>query len=73
VQMYGITVAQYAEILEAQGNTCAICKGTNMALPLCVDHDHETGKVRGILCTNCNLLLGRTEPYLDAINRYMNK
>jgi hypothetical protein len=46
----------YRAILERQGNACAICKMP--AKPLCVDHCHATGKVRGFLCRNCNLGLG---------------
>ena len=58
---YGITEEQYAEMLESQGYKCAICgadqcsSGRNFA----VDHNHETGKVRGLLCSNCNTSLGR--------------
>ncbi|MDQ1705857.1 MAG: hypothetical protein QOF18_2223 [Frankiaceae bacterium] len=41
-------------MIEAQGGTCAVCPGK----PEHVDHDHETGRVRGILCFNCNQALG---------------
>lgn len=57
---YGMSAEQYAALLESQGGTCAICErpertGRNMP----VDHCHETGQVRGLLCTSCNLGLGR--------------
>jgi hypothetical protein len=56
---YGITSADYEALLSAQGGVCAIC-----GLPpkqnkrLHVDHDHSTAQVRGLLCHNCNLILG---------------
>ena len=55
----GISVAEYDKILDEQNGRCAIC-GT---LPsgkksFAIDHDHETGKIRGLLCTRCNPMLG---------------
>lgn len=71
---YGITTAQYAALEDAQGGVCAICKGdetrtnwrSSKSDALCVDHDHKTGKVRGLLCDNCNRALGlfRDDPVL---------
>lgn len=52
---YGLTVAQYEQILDKQGGVCYICRrarGTTKRLQ--VDHDHKTGKVRGLLCSPCN-------------------
>ena len=57
---YGITLEDYNKILLEQNNVCAICKcsiETNKKA-LCVDHDHETNKVRGLLCHACNKALG---------------
>jgi hypothetical protein len=51
---YGLTSADVDAMIEAQGGTCAVCPGE----PQHVDHDHETGLVRGILCFNCNQALG---------------
>jgi hypothetical protein len=51
---YGITGAEYDVMVEAQGGVCPGCGGE----PRHVDHDHKTGKVRGILCFNCNQALG---------------
>lgn len=61
---YGITVAQYNEMFERQGGNCAICVKPERAVKngktlfLAVDHDHATGMVRGLLCANCNRMLG---------------
>lgn len=58
---YGITLNQWNEMFKRQGHKCAICSVPKESLPQrdwCVDHDHVTGKVRGILCITCNLLLG---------------
>lgn len=50
---YGITLEQFESILAAQGNVCAVCKQGDKVF--CLDHNHKTLKVRGILCLNCNL------------------
>jgi hypothetical protein len=51
-------------MIEAQGGTCAVCSGK----PEHVDHDHETGKVRGILCFLCNQALGNARDDIDVLN-----
>ena len=51
---YGITIEQYDDMLDTQGGGCAICKRPPRDIPLHVDHDHETGAVRGLLCFPCN-------------------
>ena len=59
---YGITLTQYTDLLSAQGGGCAICRSktaTASGGSFHVDHDHLTGKVRGLLCTCCNQGLGR--------------
>ena len=55
---YGISLADRDELLEAQGNRCAICLTTDPGRSWHIDHDHVTGKVRGILCFGCNVGLG---------------
>ena len=52
---YGMTLAEFDAVLDGQGMACAICRATDMAW--CIDHDHKTGVVRGILCRRCNLTL----------------
>lgn len=52
---YGITKAIYTSMVDSQGGKCAIC---GRIAALVVDHSHETGKVRGLLCSNCNSGLG---------------
>ena len=58
----GIDLARYEEILEIQDRKCAICgtteTGNKQSERFCIDHHHETGAVRGLLCTHCNFLLG---------------
>lgn len=56
---YGLTVEQYEAMVQRQGNCCAICgNGPTIGKTLCVDHDHRTGKVRGLLCNTCNVGMG---------------
>lgn len=63
---YGITEQDYRSMFAAQEGRCAICGTTNPGVPkrpqsdrLSVDHDHATGKVRGLLCQPCNSAIGR--------------
>lgn len=51
---YGITLAQYHEIFEAQGGVCMLCLKPPTERRLAVDHDHVTGKVRGLMHRTCN-------------------
>jgi hypothetical protein len=50
----GVTDAEYARLLAAQGGHCALCPNTPKTRRLHVDHDHATGRVRGLLCYVCN-------------------
>ena len=49
---YGLTVGQYELILKSQNGKCAICQCDSIKLH--VDHDHNTHKIRGLLCRSCN-------------------
>lgn len=56
---YGITQVEYDLLYAAQGGRCAICRrAIGKVKRLAVDHDHKTGKVRGLLCGPCNNMLG---------------
>lgn len=63
-RVYGISLEQYQEMLENQGRVCAICGQPETNAPrgtvasLAVDHDHDTGAIRGLLCSNCNRAIG---------------
>ena len=57
-QTYGVTNEEFEEMCEAQGGICAICQREPGQLGLCIDHDHETGEVRGVICSPCNSGLG---------------
>ena len=58
--LFGISNAEYNKMLASQGGVCWICKQKEKAKcgRLHVDHNHETGKVRGLLCSNCNRAIG---------------
>jgi len=58
---YGLSVAGYYDLLNSQNGGCAICgkEPEGRYEYLAVDHDHLTGKVRGLLCAFCNLVIGR--------------
>lgn len=72
---FGMDAAEYDRRLQAQHGVCAICKAPpEDGEVLCVDHEHNTGLVRGLLCTRCNLGLGqfRDNPaVLAAAIRYL--
>ena len=58
--MYGVTRQTYNQMVMEQCGNCAICGRPETAKnrQLCVDHDHATGKIRGLLCSRCNTALG---------------
>lgn len=55
---YGITLDQYQKMSEKQKNVCFICGKNDKKTKLSVDHDHKTGKIRKLLCSHCNHILG---------------
>ena len=59
IRTYGLTLDAYRAMIQAQGSVCAICrKACATRQRLSVDHDHQTGIVRGLLCRKCNLGIG---------------
>ena len=70
---YNLTIEEEREMAENQDHRCLICLST---LPLYVDHCHKTGKVRGLLCRDCNFTLGRVGdsiPILLNSIKYLEK
>ncbi len=56
---YGLPVGQYGAMLKAQGGGCAVCRTKQSSgRSLAVDHCHDTGRVRGLLCDACNIGIG---------------
>lgn len=53
-KVYGITAEQYDWLFKRQGGRCAVCRNKPRSQRLAVDHDHQTGAVRGLLCKRCN-------------------
>jgi hypothetical protein len=75
---YGITLQEHQEMYKNQNGVCAICKGEGDGKwkKLCVDHDHNTGKVRQLLCRNCNMVLGQVGDnpnLLEEMIKYLQK
>jgi hypothetical protein len=84
-RVYEIDHARYIELINEQNNLCAICRKAETSLfrnipgkikQLAIDHNHKTGKVRGLLCWKCNSMLGRVQENVDLIRAmidYLNK
>lgn len=71
-QMYKLTEAQYQALLDAQSGACAICRRVpSLGRPLVVDHCHNTGTVRALLCSPCNLNVGVYEAQHFAFAAYL--
>ena len=74
VDDYNLTHEQYEQMFEAQGGVCAICRQPETAKSrtgalrfLAVDHNHETGDVRGLLCNACNTAIGYFKESTDSM------
>ncbi len=64
---YGMTLEQYRTLLQSQSRLCGICHCSLVGLSrVCVDHDHGSNRIRGLLCNDCNLMLGYAQ---DSITR----
>ena len=70
---YGISEIQYQSMLKQQDGKCALCRsediGRKGAVHFCVDHNHNTGDVRGLLCHNCNVVLGKIKDSKEWLHR----
>jgi len=65
---YGLTPEDYGKLMSKAGNKCEICgRLASETYCLVVDHDHNTGKVRGVLCNTCNGILGHYEKGIRAM------
>lgn len=79
LKKYGIDTGEYELLLDKQGGVCAICLNlesrthhrTGKIFSLTVDHDHQTGTVRGLLCTKCNRALGALGDTQEMISRVL--
>lgn len=69
-RIYGITLEEYNNFFKRQKGCCAICGKHQSVLKsaLCVDHNHKTGKIRGLICRTCNFGLGYLENQEFSIN-----
>lgn len=76
---YGISLTEYNQMLKEQNCVCAICKNPESSkrkLSLSVDHDHKTGKIRGLLCGRCNRGLGYFKDNINFLThaiKYLDK
>jgi hypothetical protein len=76
LRRYGIGIDEYQTLLANQNFACSICTVEisdtleyKRKLPVVVDHNHETGEVRGILCSMCNLVLGHARESTEILYR----
>ena len=76
-EKYGISIIQYNNMLHEQNYVCAIChKPSVSGKKLAVDHCHDTGLIRGLLCFNCNIGIGHFKNdtiLLETAIDYINK
>jgi hypothetical protein len=76
---YGVSLAEVASMQERQGSRCAICAASDPGHwtgRFCLDHDHDTGAVRELLCVRCNALVGYVEKnrgLLPSVEAYIAK
>ena len=71
-RLYGVTPETFDAMYRKQHGKCYICHRRFVGkLRACVDHDHTTGMVRGLLCRSCNVKLGWAETYIARISDYL--
>lgn len=69
---YGLEKDEYISLFQIQNNTCAICGISFNNVRPCVDHSHENGIVRGLLCDNCNRGLGAFKDSAELLMKAIN-
>lgn len=77
-RLYGMTLKEFSNKLSLQGGVCAICRSDTPGPwgRFAVDHDHATGKIRGLLCNNCNRAMGLLKENITSLRlmiEYLNK
>jgi hypothetical protein len=74
LKKYGLTRKEYDEIFSKQMGKCTICQRhqSELSCKLCVDHNHITGEIRGLLCRNCNLILGNSKESPTILSNCIN-
>ncbi len=79
-QRYGLSVTERDNMLATQDNRCATCRnaiafgdgvGVKRSEQAVIDHCHTTGKIRGILCSSCNIALGNIRDSTDTLSRML--
>ena len=70
-RVYGLTIDEYTAMFIAQGGACYVCKATTEKL-LAVDHDHATNRVRKLLCSRCNLVVGQVGEKIEILERLID-
>jgi len=75
---FDISLKEYEKIFEEQKGLCAICgnpekeKRASRLIRLAIDHNHQTGKIRELLCKRCNVVLGFVEEDIDLLLNFIN-
>ena len=74
---YGVSLEDYDSLLKKQEGKCAICCcdhniGNGGYPHFSIDHDHITGKIRGLLCNSCNFAIGLFKDNIDVLMRAVN-
>jgi nitrate/TMAO reductase-like tetraheme cytochrome c subunit len=79
IQRYGLSKESYLQMVDKQGNKCAICNEEESSTyrkvkikKLSVDHCHNTGEVRGLLCSSCNRGIGYLRDNVDLLKNAIN-
>ncbi len=74
--LYGISLEEFRDMEIQSNGRCAICGNNYTAKGPIIDHNHETGKIRGLLCVKCNVMLGLVGENIETLKKaidYLNK